>query len=109
MGSRRGPGEPPAFAIATSDWSAAGGGGDSCRRRRLTSRRLCDLFEAEVSSGSGAAPVLNNKKVLECKLGLDPYGTLTRTWPFGHMRPTILLRHNFLAFAPRSLSSDGAL
>ncbi len=62
MGSRRGPGEPPAFAIATSDWSAAGGGGDSCRRRRLTSRRLCDLFEAEVSSGSGAAPVLNNTK-----------------------------------------------
>ncbi len=52
---------PPVSAIATSDWSAADGGGDSCRRRRLTSRLLCDLFEAEVS-GSGAAPVLNNNK-----------------------------------------------
>jgi hypothetical protein len=62
MGSRRGRGEPPVSAIATSDWPAADGGGDSCRPRRLTSRRLCLLFEAEVSSGSGAAPVLNNKK-----------------------------------------------
>jgi hypothetical protein len=49
MGSRRGRGVPPASAIATSDWLAADGGGDSCRPRRLTSRRLCGLFEAEVS------------------------------------------------------------
>jgi hypothetical protein len=61
MGSRRGRGEPPISAIATSDWSAADGGGDSCRPRRLTSRRPCGLFEAEVL-GPGAAPVLNNKK-----------------------------------------------
>jgi hypothetical protein len=71
MGSRRGRGVPPVSAIATSDWPAADGGGsghggDSCRPRRLTSRRLCGLFEAEVSLGSGAAPVLKNKRILEC-------------------------------------------
>ncbi len=55
---------PPVSAIATSDWSADDGGGDSCRPRRLTSRLLCLLLEAEVTSGSGATPVLNNNKKL---------------------------------------------
>jgi hypothetical protein len=64
MGTRRGCDEPPVSAIAASDWSAADGGGDSCRRRRLTSRLLCLLLKAEVSLGSGAAPVLNNKKTI---------------------------------------------
>jgi hypothetical protein len=66
MGSRRGRGVPPVSAIATtSDWSAADGGGDSCRPRRPTSRRLCLLLKAEMS-GSGAAPVLKNNRILEC-------------------------------------------
>jgi hypothetical protein len=66
MESRRGRGEPPVSAIATFDWLAADGGGDSCRPRRLKSRRLCLLLKAEVSLGSGAAPVLKNKRILEC-------------------------------------------
>ncbi len=32
-----------------------------------------------------------------------------KTWPLGHIQPTLLLRHYFLALAPRLLSSDEVL
>ncbi len=111
-----------------AEWGAAAGA--VCRRflrsRRLIGRRLMAAVIAVVLAVWRIVVFVycwrrkcrwalvqlqfwTTKKLLECKLGLDPYGTRTKTWPFGQMRPTILLRHNFLAFAPRSLSSDGAL